>query len=244
MVEEGLSEEAAKARLMVTDSKGLIFEGRSAPWTTARRRWRSPRRPSRVTASRARRSPRRVIAEVKPSVLIGVSGKPGTFNEPMIRAMAEAHAQPFVMPLSNPTSKSEAVPADILAWSDGRALIATGSPFPEVTYEGEVHRIGQANNVFIFPGMGLGCVVSQATKVTPGMFNAAARALARAVEDETLKTGSLYPPISRVREISHRVAHAVAEQAVAEGVAREIVDVEADIGQTMWRPVYLPYRPA
>jgi malic enzyme len=245
MMEEGLSEEAARARMMVTDSKGLIFEGRSAPMDDRKKKLAVSKATLKEYGLKGKEiSPDEVIDAVKPSVLIGVSGKPGTFNEPMIRAMAEAHPQPFVMPLSNPTSKSEAVPADILAWSDGRALIATGSPFPEVTYEGEVHRIGQANNVFIFPGMGLGCVVSHARKVTPGMFNAAARALADSVENETLKSGSLYPPISRVREISHRVAHAVAEQAIAEGVAREIVDVEADIGQTMWRPVYLPYRPA
>jgi malic enzyme len=245
MVEEGLTEEEARARMMVTDSRGLLFEGRSAPMDARKKAMAATKAMLKEHGLKGKEiTPDAVIEAVRPSVLIGVSGKPGTFNEPMIRAMTEAHEQPIVMPLSNPTSKSEAVPADILAWSDGKALIATGSPFPDVTYEGEVHRIGQANNVFIFPGMGLGCVISHASKVTPGMFNAAARALADAVEDETLKTGSLYPPITRVRDISHLVAHAVAEQACKEGVCKQMVDVESDITQMMWMPVYLPYRPA
>jgi len=245
MVEEGLTEEEAKSRLMVTDSRGLLFEGRSAPMNDRKRKMAATKATLKEHGLKGKEIAHDVVVEqTRPSVLIGVCGKACTFTEPMVRAMAEAHAQPFVMPLSNPTSKAEAVPADILAWSDGRALIATGSPFADVTYEGEVHRIGQANNVFVFPGMGLGCVVSDASKVTPSMFNAAARALAAAVEDETLKTGSLYPPITRVREISHRVARAVADQAIAEGVAREIIDVENDIGQMMWTPAYLPYRPA
>jgi malic enzyme len=245
MVEEGLTEEAARGKVMVADIDGLLFEGRSAPMDARMKRMAAAKDTVREHGFKGKEIAHDILVEhVKPSVLIGVCGTPCTFNEPMIRAMAQAHHQPIVMPMSNPTSKAEAVPADILSWSDGRALIATGSPFPDVTYEGEVHRIGQANNVFVFPGIGLGCVVSNARKVTPGMFNAATRALAAAVEDETLKTGSLYPPISRVREISHLVARAVANQAIAEGVAREIVDVENDIGQMMWRPVYLPYRPA
>ncbi|MBU1226301.1 MAG: NAD-dependent malic enzyme [Actinobacteria bacterium] len=245
MVDEGLTEEAARARVMVTDSHGLLFEGRSAPMDARKKRMAAAKDTVRAHGFKGKEVAHDALVEqVKPSVLIGVCGKASTFTEPMIRAMTEAHAKPFVLPLSNPTSKAEAVPADILSWSGGRAIIATGSPFPDVTYEGAVHRIGQANNVFVFPGIGLGCVVSNARKVTPGMFNAATRALAAAVEDETLKTGSLYPPISRVREISHLVARAVANQAIAEGVAREIVDVENDIGQMMWRPVYLPYRPA
>ena len=245
MLEEGLTEEEARSRLMVTDSHGLLFDGRTAPMDARKKKMAATKEALKEFGLKGKEIAHDVVVEsVAPSVLIGVCGKPNTFTEPMIKAMASAHETPFVMPLSNPTSKTEAIPADILSWSDGRALIATGSPFADVTYEGEVHRIGQANNVFIFPGMGLGCVVSNAKKVTPGMFNAAARALAKAVENETLKMRSLYPPISRVREISHRVAHAVAEQAVAEGVAGVTVDIENEIGQMMWRPVYLPYRPA
>ncbi|MCJ7725920.1 MAG: NAD-dependent malic enzyme [Acidimicrobiia bacterium] len=245
MIEEGLSEKDAKERIFVADIDGLLFDGRSGLTDDRLKQMAATKASLAKHGLKGKHVASDVVVEqTRPSVLIGVCGTPGAFNEPMIRAMAEAHARPIVMPMSNPTSKVEAVPADILAWSDGRALIATGSPFADVTYEGEVHRIGQANNVFVFPGMGLGCVVSNTRKVTPGMFDAAARALAAAVEDETLKTGSLYPPISRVREISHRVAHAVAEQAVAEGVAGVTVDIENEIGQMMWRPCYLPYRPA
>ncbi|MCB2223627.1 MAG: NAD-dependent malic enzyme [Actinobacteria bacterium] len=245
MMQEGLSEEEARARIMVTDSHGLLFEGRGAPMDDRKRAMAASKAAVKERGIKGKEIGHdELVEQVRPSVLIGVCGIACTFSEPMIRAMAEAHETPIVMPLSNPTSKAEAVPADILAWSGGRALIATGSPFAPVTYEGEVHRIGQANNVFVFPGMGLGCLVAHASRVTPGMFNAAARALAEAIEDETLKSGSLYPPIGRVREISHLVAHAVAEQAVAEGVAGAIVDIESVIGQMMWAPVYLPYRPA
>jgi len=245
MVEEGITEEEAGARIMVTDSRGLLFEGRSAPMDDRKKRMAISKDVMKRHGLKGKEVTHEMVVEkTKPSILIGVCGQACSFTEPMVRAMADAHERPFVMPLSNPTSKAEAVPSDILAWSDGRALIATGSPFPEVTYEGVTHRIGQANNVFVFPGMGLGCVVSQATRVTPGMFGAAARALAAAVDDEMLKIGALYPPISRVRDISHAVAHAVAEQAISEGAAGAIVDVEHDIDQMMWRPTYLPYRPA
>lgn len=245
MVEDGLTDEEAGARIMVTDSHGLLFEGRSAPMDDRKKAMAVSKDIVKQHGLKGKEiSHDAVVEQTKPSVLIGVCGQACTFTEPMIRAMAEANDRPIVLPLSNPTSKAEAVPADILAWSEGKALIATGSPFSPVTYEGAVHRIGQANNVFVFPGMGLGCVVADVTKVTPGMFNAAARALAATVDDETLGTGSLYPPISRVRDISHQVAHAVAEQAITEGVAGTIVDVENDIDQMMWRPTYLPYRPA
>jgi malic enzyme len=245
MVEEGLSEEEARSRILVTDSHGLLFEGRSAPMDARKKRMAIDKQAARSYDLKGKQIGHDVVVEqVAPSVLIGVCGRAGTFNEPMIRAMAASHSQPIVMPLSNPTSKAEAAPADVLAWSEGRALIATGSPFPEVTYEGEVHRIGQANNVFVFPGMGLGCVVSHATRITPGMFQAAARALSEMVDEADLKTGAMYPPINRVRDISRRVARAVACRAIEEGAARMIVDVENDIDHLMWKPTYLPYRPA
>ena len=146
--------------------------------------------------------------------------------------------------MSNPTANAEAVPADVIAWSEGRALVATGSPFGEVTYDGQRHRVGQANNMFIFPGMGLGVIVSKARQVTRGMFSAAARVLASSVDDDILAQGALFPPITEVRDVSRRVAHAVAEQAVVDGVANPVVDVEALISQVMWYPAYLPYRPS
>ncbi len=244
MAADGLGREDLHQRLFVLDSKGLIVDNRSG----LEPRKREVAVPKNVVSSWGIRgkeiSLAQVVEHAEPTVLIGVSGHPNQFTEPMIKAMATAAETPIVMPLSNPTSKAEAVPEDLIAWSGGRALVATGSPFDDVVHDGVRHRIGQANNVFVFPGAGLGIVVSRARQVTTNMFNAAADALANKVTDDLLAAGSLYPPIDRVREVSHAVAHAVAEQAVADGVAAPIVDIEGVIARTMWNPVYLPYRPA
>ena len=131
-----------------------------------------------------------------------------------------AHTErPIILPFSNPTSLSEAEPADVLEWSNGQALVATGSPYEPVQLNGRSHVIGQGNNVFIFPGLGLGALASDAAQVTDGMVSAAASALAKSVKEEELATGSLYPSVLRLREVSHQVALAVALRAVEEGVA-------------------------
>ncbi len=244
MQAEGLTAEEASARIFVVDLPGLLVEGdkaldaRLATMATKRevvKGWHL--RGDRITIEQ-------VIEHAKPSVLIGVCGRSCQFTEPLIRAMAEYAESPIIMPMSNPTANAEAVPSDVITWTGGRALVATGSPFGDVTHEGRRHRVGQANNVFIFPGVGLGVIVSKARKVTPAMFGAAAHALAALVDDEMLSQGALYPPITDVREVSRRVAHAVALQAVADGVADPMVDVEALISQAMWYPAYLPYRPS
>jgi malic enzyme len=244
MIADGLAAEQLHQRLFVLDSKGLIVDGRSG----LEPRKREVAVPKDVVSKWGIRgkeiAPAQVVEHVEPTVLIGVSGHPNQFTEPMIKAMASATETPIVMPLSNPTSKAEAAPADIIAWSEGRALVATGSPFDDVVHDGVRHRIGQANNVFVFPGVGLGVVVSKARQVTTNMFIAAADALAHKVTGDLLAAGALYPPIEQVREVSHAVAHAVAEQAVKDGVAAPIVDIEGIIAATMWDPCYLPYRPA
>ena len=244
MEAEGTPAEQGRRRMFVLDSKGLIVEG--AKGLDDRKKLLAiPRDIVKSWKVKGDSIPLDVLIEhVVPSVLIGVCGKACMFTEPMIKTMAAAHETPIVMPLSNPTANAEAVPEDILNWSDGRALIGTGSPFPDVIRDGTRHRIAQANNVFIFPAMGLGVIVSKARKVTPGMFMVAARTLASLVNDDLLAAGSLFPPVAEVRDVSHRVARAVAEQAVADGFADPIVDVEAVIAQTMWYPAYLPYRPA
>ncbi len=244
MAEEGLSNRQAKEHIFVVDAKGLLVQGdkdvdermqRLAVKKEAVKRWKV--RGDQIPLEE-------VIKHAGPSVLIGVCGKPCQFTEPVIRVMAANTETPIIMPMSNPTSNAEAVPADIIVWSGGRALVATGSPFPSVVYQGKRHRIGQANNVFAFPGIGLGVLASRARKVTQGMFLAAAKALACSLDDRSLAEGALYPPMSTVRDVSQEVAHAVAEQAVSDGVADPIVDIEGLIGQTMWYPAYLPYRPA
>jgi malate dehydrogenase (oxaloacetate-decarboxylating) len=159
--------------------------------------------------------------------------------------MATHARRPIILPLSNPTSCAEARPVDLLEWTNGMAIIGTGSPFDDVLYHGRRHRIGQGNNVFIFPGVGLGTIVSKARKVTDGMFLAAAQALAGCVSDESLEMSSVYPPIHEVRRCSRQVAVAVARRAEEDGVATvPIADIEEKVDTAMWEPEYLPYRPA
>ncbi len=239
---DGLVPEEVRRRVLVLDSAGLILDGRPG---LSRHKQALATDPGPFDGlAGAPPDLAATVAAARPSVLIGVSGRAGLFTEPVLRAMAAQCDVPIVMPLSNPTSCTEAVPADILAWTGGRALVATGSPFGEVELDGVWHRIGQANNVFVFPGVGLGAHVSGARAITDGMFLAAARALARCVDDDVLKAGALFPPVAHVRTVSRRVAHAVAEQAVIDGVAEPTVDIEGVIARAMWEPAYLPYRPA
>jgi malate dehydrogenase (oxaloacetate-decarboxylating) len=156
--------------------------------------------------------------------------------------MGESCERPIILPLSNPTSHTEVTPSNAIRWTDGRAIVATGSPFAPVEFDGEVHRVGQANNVFIFPGMGLGVITVRAREVTDGMFLAAARALADNTGSELVAQGQLYPNIDDVREVSRSVAMAVARAAIEEGVADHIDDLEAAIDAEMWTAEYLPYR--
>ena len=244
MQNEGLSAEEAAGRIFVIDQQGLLVEGDKG-LSDPMRAIATKRDLVKAWHVRGDRiGLEHVVEHARPTVLIGVCARPGQFTEPIIRAMSSYCPTPIVLPMSNPTAKAEAVPSDVIAWSEGRALVATGSPFGDVTYDGRRHRVGQANNMFIFPGMGLGVIVSKARKVTRGMFSAAARVLASFVDDDMLAQGALFPPITEVRDVSRRVAHAVAEQAVADGVANPVVDVEALISQVMWYPAYLPYRPS
>jgi len=183
---------------------------------------------------------RAVVRALKPTVLIGVSGAPGAFTEEVVREMARGVERPLIFPLSNPTSQSEATPADVVAWSEGRALVATGSPFAPVTYGGRTTRVGQGNNVFIFPGVGLGALLSEAREITEGMFAAAADRLAAEVRDEDLAAGSLFPPIADLRRITARIAEAVVREARGEGVGRDLSDAEIPrvVAAAMWEPAY------
>ncbi len=146
-----------------------------------------------------------VIRHMRPTILIGTSGTPGTFTEEAVRAMAETAERPIIFPMSNPTSKTEALPADIIKWTQGRALVATGSPFEPVEFDGTTHLIGQANNAFIFPGVGLGTIVSEAREVTNEMFLAAAESLAAIVPEERLCAGVALP-------LAAGAAHSVADR--------------------------------
>jgi malate dehydrogenase (oxaloacetate-decarboxylating) len=186
-----------------------------------------------------------VVAAFKPTVLIGTSGEPNTFTESIVRTMAATCERPLVLPMSNPTSQSEAVPADVIAWTNGRALVATGSPFDPVTFAGRTHRIGQGNNAFVFPGVGLGAMVVEAREITDGMFAAAARRLAEEIRDDDLQAGSLFPPVEDLRRVTSGIAEAVAQQAVRDGVGRDLTvpAIAAAVADAMWMPAYPRYVP-
>jgi malic enzyme len=187
-----------------------------------------------------------IIEAIHPTMLIGTSGAAGAFTEKAVKEMAAHVDRPVFFPLSNPTSSSEAKPADLLEWTEGRALVATGSPFEPVTIDGRTHTVGQANNVFIFPGMGLGAIVAEARQITDEMFLLAAQTLAEMVPEERLAEGALYPAVADLREVSRQIASKVVCQSRDCGVGRLYPDDEvADaIDAAMWFPDYMPYRPA
>ena len=184
------------------------------------------------------------VENAKPTLLIGTSATPGTFDEAVVKAMSRINARPIVFPLSNPTSKTECTPEDALNWSEGRAIVATGSPFGPVLHGGKRHRIGQCNNAFVFPGVGLGLTIARARHVSDGMFLEAAKALAAQVTPEDIASSTVYPELSRIRECSFAVACATIRKAVAEGHADpEVLDhLEKTVERAMWYPEYLPTR--
>ena len=233
MHDAGLPDDHIRDAITLVDSHGLVHAGRTdldaAKATLAVAPVDGPT-PTLLETVAARR----------PTILVGTTGTAGTFTQAVIEAMDERVGpadRPLVMPLSNPTSKAEATPADILAWTRGRALVATGSPFGAVTIDGIAHEVGQANNVFVFPGVGLGAIVAEAREVTDRMFLLAARELAASVTDDRLATGALYPPVSTLRAVSRRIAIAVARE------VGSLDDVEAAIAASMWWPEYVPYLP-
>jgi malic enzyme len=185
------------------------------------------------------------VRALKPTILIGATGAPGTFTEPAVREMASHVRRPVILPLSNPTSHSEARPADLLAWTEGRALVATGSPFAPVRGEGGAVRIAQANNAFIFPGVGLGTLVACAREVTDGMLLAAAERLAEETAARAQGEEALFPAMAALRGVSARVAEAVVREARASGVGLDLPDerIPAAVAEQMWEPVYPSLQP-
>jgi malate dehydrogenase (oxaloacetate-decarboxylating) len=185
-----------------------------------------------------------VIRNAKPTVLIGVSGQPGAFTEEAVREMAKHADRPILFPLSNPVSCSEATPQDLLNWTDGRALIGTGSPFPTASFGGKTVLIDQTNNSYIFPGLALGIIASKARRVTDTMIMAAAKELARLVPTATNKQASLLPSLSDSRQLSRSIAQAVGRRAIQDGQA-QVADedrLERELQANIWEPVYVPYQ--
>lgn len=185
-----------------------------------------------------------VVTNAKPTVLIGVSGQPGLFDEAVVTATLEHSERPLIMPLSNPTSLAEAVPADILRWTEGRAMVATGSPFAPVELAGQRYEIAQCNNSYIFPGVGLGVIAAQATRITDSMMIAASRALAEASPMVRTGQGALLPHLEDIRHVSKLIARAVFMQAMDDGVAVPVPEelVDTKIAENFWEPAYRDYR--
>jgi malate dehydrogenase (oxaloacetate-decarboxylating) len=241
MVREGLAREQAVARFWLVDADGLLIDDMGdrlhdyqAPYARPHaevKRWK--RNGSGDTIDLAE-----VVRQVRPTMLIGASTAAGAFTEAIIREMAKHCERPIIFPLSNPTPMAEATPADLIAWTEGRALIATGSPFQPVTYRGVTYVIGQVNNAMLYPGLCLGAIVSRARRISDNMFAAAANAVSSLVAVR-LPGASLLPHVDDLRIVSLTVAVAVAEAAVGDGLARvKFTDIVQQVGDAMWEPEY------
>ena len=237
MVRDGLTTEEATRRFWCVDRQGLLVDS-----MTDLRDFQQPyARPSSEVAgwdAGGTIGLGEVVARVQPTILIGTSTVGGAFTEPIVRAMVKAVERPLIFPLSTPTERIEAVPADVIRWTEGRALVGTGTPWDPVPFEGTDYGIAQANNALIYPGIGLGTVVARADQVTDGMLLAAAEAIA-AIVDVSRPGASVLPPVENLRAVSARVAAAVAEQAAREGVARaELPDPLQAVQSAMWQAAY------
>ena len=239
MVREGLSREDATARFWALDREGLLGDDRAAhlydfqvpyarPWDEIKD-WGTPgSRPGLAD----------VVRHARPTMLIGTSTQAGAFTEHIVRDMAAHTERPIIMPLSNPTPRAEAMPADLLAWTGGRALVATGSPFAPVELDGVTYQIAQANNALVFPGLGLGVTVARASHITDRLIAAAADAVAK-LSDATRPGTSLLPPVRDLRPVSAAVAIEVVRVADAEGLAQVPIDNPIQqVHDTMWRYEY------
>jgi malate dehydrogenase (oxaloacetate-decarboxylating) len=246
MKREGLDDEEARSRVLVLDSKGLLVEGRTME---------DYKRPLAQSRARVAEWPiggsdgwdlLATIRNARATTLLGLSGQSGSFTEAIVKAMLPHTARPIVFALSNPTSACEAQPADVLAWTNGRALVATGSPFAPVRVGGEDVPIGQGNNAFVFPGLGFGAILADASEVTDKMVLAASSALADYTQHHHGARGLLYPPVSELRQVSVEVATRVILQAFADGVARTSKvtreGVDDYVRKKAWSARYLPFR--
>jgi malate dehydrogenase (oxaloacetate-decarboxylating) len=245
MIADGLPAAQARRRFYLIDRDGLLvedmpgllpFQQPFAQPRTAVQGWK--------LAEAHRIGLLDVVCGARPSVLIGVSGQPGAFREDAVRMMARLVERPVIFPLSNPTSRCEAAPAELMAWTEGRAVIGTGSPFPPVEVHGRERQVDQTNNAYIFPGLGLGVIAVQARRVSDGMLMAAARCLAESSPAKLDPGANLLPPVNELRQVSYRVALAVALQAQKEGLAEpcDPAELEMLVRQRIWAPIYRAYR--
>jgi malic enzyme len=244
LIEAGAPPEEARRSIAMLDSHGLVVEGR--PGLDADKM--DSALPREVVVELGLRPDgdhdlHEVVAAFRPDVLLGTTGLGGAFREETIRVMAEACERPIVLPLSNPTANTEARPADVMAWTDGRAIVATGSPFPPVEHAGRSQRIPQANNAYVFPGLGLGAIVSEARILPDSAFLVAAHRLADLTTPECLADGGLFPPIEDLRIVSREIAIAVVAHLGELGVGRRFRAgaIPDAVDAAMWSPDYVPY---
>jgi malate dehydrogenase (oxaloacetate-decarboxylating)(NADP+) len=233
MTQEGISAEEARQRCWFVDSKGLVVKERTDL---------APHKLPYAHDIESIGDLEAAVEEIRPTVIIGVSGQPRTFTRRIVERMAKYNERPIIFALSNPTSKSECTAEEAYTWTNGRAIFASGSPFPPFKMYGRVFYPGQGNNAYIFPGVGLGVVVSGARQVTDEMFEAAAKTLAAQVTPDDLAQGRIFPTLSRIREVSLAIGVAVAEIAYRDGLATgtEPADLEQAIRDFMYEPAYSP----
>ncbi len=244
MVVEGLSDAEARARVYMVDRFGLFTSNQPNLLDFQRKLAQSPDRVAHWGNPEGVISLLDVIQNAKPTVLIGVSGQPGLFTEEVIKTLAANCERPIVLPLSNPTSQVEAFPADILEWTEGKALIATGSPFEPVNYQGKLYNISQCNNSYIFPGIGLGVIAAGATRVTDSMLIASSNALADCSPLLQDPDADLLPDLNEIQQVSKFIAFKVAKAAMDAGVAPVLDDeaLQEAIEANFWKPEYRDYK--
>ncbi len=244
MVSEGISDEKARSQVYMVDRWGLLQEGMPNLLDFQERLVQKHSNTKEWENEGNGFSLLDVMRNAKPTVLIGVSGAPGLFSQEVIEEMHKHCKRPIVFPLSNPTSRVEATPNDIIRWTNGEALVATGSPFDPVVHEGRTYPIAQCNNSYIFPGIGLGVLAVNAKRVTDEMLMESSRALATCSPLAINGRGALLPPLEEIHLVSKKIAFAVAKKAIEQGVALEITDEALNdaIDQAFWQPVYRRYK--
>lgn len=246
MLEDGApADKIVKAQVFL-DSRGLIFEGRTIKDEHKKEFAIRGERLQELGFPQHPEEPidlLQVVRAFKPTILLGTSAVPGCFTEDVIREMGKHVENPIVLPFSNPTSKAECTPLEVIRWTDGRAIVATGSPFAPVEHKGKTHVIGQGNNVYIFPGVGLGCILSETHEVTDSMFLVAARTLAEMITPDRLDAGAIYPDQSMLRTVSRAIACSVMRESRRLNLGRQMPDdaIEGMVDNAMWFPVYPDY---
>ncbi len=240
LAETGLTRAEVHERLAVLDSRGLLVDDQplSDDYKTELA-WEQSLAERYELTDPASRQLEDVVAKYKPTVLIGSSAQAGAFTENIAKTMMQATERPIILPFSNPTNRAEATPSDLIHWTDGKVLVAAGSPFEPVGYAGKIFKIGQGNNVFIFPGLGLGALLANSSVVTDEMVSAASKAAADSMTDQELADGMLFPEISRLREVTICVAQAVANKAIDGGYANATSEeVAHQLENGLWQPDY------